>query len=546
MTRIATWAGGSTRFLRSVALAAATLGATLMLAGPGAIAAAATKAHTGGTLVVGMTAAELPPVDTQLTSVQGAEGIRFVGNSIYDALTKWNSLDNSTKVPVVGPGLASSWSANANSTVWTFQLRSGVTFADGTPWNADAAIFNLRRDLDPSFQYYDAADAARAASSLSPVQSYEKTGPMTIQFDLKSPDGHFPLDIISIFFGSPTAIEREGNAGFAAHPVGTGPFVFQSEVPGQEMILTPNKHYWDGPPKLSKLILKPIPDPTARIAALRSGAVNWIEYPTPDDIAQLKAAGYHVYTNGYDHNWPWIFNMSQPPWNNLLVRQAANYAINRVAMSDDLLHGTAQPAYQLVAPANLAYRSSNNMYSYDPAKAKKLLAEAGYPHGFTATLSYPTSGSGNMIPGPMNEELQQDLAKVGIHVVLQPIEWSVMVTDYIVGDKIPGNASAINISLGLSNESWWQYLFTTGGSMNVGHYSDPKVDQLIDEAQSLSSTTQRYNLYAQAAKYITRDAPWLFVVHDRNPRALASSVHGFIQPKSWYVDLTRVWVSGGA
>jgi peptide/nickel transport system substrate-binding protein len=287
--------------------------------------------------------------------------------------------------------------------------------------------------------------------------------------------------------------------------------------------------------------LKPIPDPSARIAALRSGEVNWIEYPTPDDISSLKSAGYQIDQNSYDHIWPWLFNTSEKPWNNVKVRQAANYAINREAMATDLLHGTATPAYQLIPPANAAYSSKNFTYSYDPAKAKQLLKEAGYPNGFSATLSYPTSGSGNMIPGPMNEELQSDLAKVGIRITLQPMEWSTMLTQFITG-KVPNSASATNISLTFQQESSWEEEFLGSSPINITHFNNPQVNKLLTEAQSVVNTSAREKLYTQAGNIITEDAPWLFVVNDENPRALSPSVHGFIEPKSWFVNLTTVSV----
>jgi peptide/nickel transport system substrate-binding protein len=494
---------------------------------------------SGGTLVIGMTAGAIPPLDTELSGSQGYEGYRFVGNQLYDGLTRFDLLQ-STQVPTVVPDLATSWTAAANATSWTFTLRPGVTFSDGTPFNADAVIFNVRRDFDHTFQYYDAAVGALAAT-LSPISSWQKVGDMTVRLTLKNPDSHLPSDLTTLYFASPTAIQKDGNIGFGSHPVGTGPFVYESEITGQELVLDPNPHYWAGAPKLSKLILKPIPDASARIAALRSGEVNWIEYPTPDDISALKGAGFQIEQNTYDHIWPWLFNLDAKPWNNVKVRQAANYAINRQAMATDLLHGTAVPAYQLIPPANSAYSASNFAYSYDPAKAKQLLAEAGYPNGVSATISYPTSGSGNMIPGPMNEELQQDLAAVGIHVTLQPMEWATMLTQFETG-HVPGGSSATNISLSFQQEDIWAALFLGGSPINVSHYNNPKVNSLLMQAQTVVDPVARAKIYSEAGNLISQDAPWLFVVNDENPRALAPSVHGFIEPKSWFVNLTTVWV----
>ncbi|HEX3459558.1 MAG TPA: ABC transporter substrate-binding protein [Acidimicrobiales bacterium] len=523
--------------MASLLAASAVAVSTLAIAAPPATAAGG---H-GGTLIIGMTAANIPNLDTELAGLQGYEGDRFVGNSLYDGLTRFNLLQ-STKVPQVVPALAASWTSNADATVWTFSLRPNVTFQDGTPFNADAVIFNFDRDYNPAFPYYSSAVGSEAQTLTSGIASYSKVDDATVQITMKTSDSHLPSDLTTLYMASPTAVQKEGNDGFALKPVGTGPFQFVSETTGQELVLAPNKHYWAGAPKLNQLILKPIPDPSARIAALRSGAVNWIEYPTPDDISSLKSSGYQVLENTYDHIWPWIFDTTQKPWDSVQVRQAANYAINRKAMATSLLHGTAQPAYQLIPPANSAYSSKNFTYSYNPKKAKQLLKQAGYPNGFTATISYPTSGSGNMVPVPMNEELQHDLAAVGIHITLVPMEWSAMLTQFITG-KIPGGTTGTNISLTFQQESIWEGLFLGGSPINDAHYNNPTVDSLLEQAQSVTNSVARAQLYTQAGNLITQDAPWLFVVNDENPRALATTVHGFIEPKSWFVNLTSVWVS---
>jgi len=344
-----------------------------------------------------------------------------------------------------------------------------------------------------------------------------------------------------VYMGSPTAIQKYGNTEYANHPAGTGPFLMESLTRGQQMVLTPNKDYWGGAPKLDKLILKPIPDTSTRLAALRSGEVNWIEAPNPDDVDALESAGFEVLTNSYDHIWPWILNVSSGPLSQVKVRQALNYGIDRTTMSDTLLHGTANPALQLAPTASLAYEKSNDLYSYDPAKAKQLLTEAGYPNGFSMSVSYPTSGSGNMQPGPMNQELQSELAKIGVKVELKPIEWAAMLTSFSSG-KIPDNADAVNISLTFIQESFWYLGFGSTSPINVGHYSNPQVDALLADSLAQPDDTARYQIYAEISKLVTEDAPWLLVVNDRNPRAIASNVNGFIQPKSWFVDLTTVSV----
>jgi peptide/nickel transport system substrate-binding protein len=502
---------------------------------------AGAAADDAGVLTIGMTAADIPSADTVLASGQGYEGYRFVGNSLYDSLTKYDLKQGAT-TPQIIPGLATKWTHNADATVWTFTLRTGVTFSDGTPFNADAVLFNLDRYTNKNSPNYYAPVAAAAALSVGAISGYKKIDDNTVEIDEAAPSSHLPSDLVFLYMASPTAIQKYGNVDYANHPAGTGPFIMQSLTRGQEMVLVPNTKYWDGAPKISKLILKPIPDSATRLAALKSGEVNWIEAPDPDTIASLTSSGFQVLTNSYDHLWPWIFNLSKGPLANPQVRQALNYGIDRNTMATDLLKGTADPAYQLAPRANLAYDPANNLYSYDPAKAKALLAAAGYPNGFSMSVSYPTSGSGNMQPGPMNQELQSDLAKIGVKVELKPIEWAAMLTSFTAG-KIPDDADAINISLTFIQESFWGLLFGSKSPVNIGHYSNPQVDALIAKSSTETTDAERNATYAQISALVTKDAPWLFVVNDRNPRALASNVKGFVEPKSWFVDLTTVSVT---
>jgi len=509
--------------------------------GAGGTSASAGNSSSAGTLVIGMTASDIPLLDTGMCQNEGYEGIRFVGNQLYDGLTKFD-LKQGTAIPKIIPDLATEWKPNAKLDSWDFTLRSGVTFHDGTPFDADAALFNLQRYTDKtSPQFYPELNAT-AGLAIAGIRTVAKVDDTTIRITTNGPWSHLPVDLATVYFGSPTAIKANGKAGLSEKPVGTGPFKFESITRGQQLVYTANKSYWGGAPKVDKIILKPIPDATARTAALRAGEVNWIEVPPPDDVPSLKSDGFQVLTNSYDHVWPWVLDTSKKPWSDPKVRQAANYAINRQSLVDNVLKGTAEPANQVSPRANVSYVASTDTYDYDVAKAKSLLAEAGYPNGFETRLSFPTSGSGNMIPGPMNEALQQDLAVVGIKVKLEPVEWASMLTDFFVG-KVPGGADALNISLSFQQEGFWQTWFGTGSALNTGKYSNPAVDALLLDAKKEADDTKRGAIYAKAAKLITADAPWLFVVNDKNPRALAPSVTGFVEPKSWFADLTTISVS---
>jgi peptide/nickel transport system substrate-binding protein len=339
---------------------------------------------------------------------------------------------------------------------------------------------------------------------------------------------------------SPTAAQKQGDQ-FGRNPVGAGEYRFVKWTAGDSLRYERFPDYYRGAPKLDKVILRPIPEVTARMAALRSGEVNWIEVPSPDEVPALKSEGYQVLTNFYSHVWPWVYDTTKPPFDKVEVRQALNYAIDRDTMSTALLNGTGAPATQYLPPSDLGDSPEEDYFTYDPDKAKQMLADAGYPNGFSFKLSYPTSGSGNMLPGPMNEELQADLAKIGVKVELDPIEWGAMLGDFFTG-KIPGGDEAINISLGFVLPSLWNAWFNSTSSINAGKFSDPAADALMAKAAQTLDPTARGAVFNELNKVLIQDSPWLLVVNDLNPRVLAPNVKGFVMPRSWYVDLTQVYV----
>ncbi|GAA1507647.1 ABC transporter substrate-binding protein [Nocardioides humi] len=523
--------------MRVAAVASAGVLLSAMLAACGGGGSSSGSANT---LIIGMTASDIPVLDTGLAQAQGYEGLRFVANQLYDGLTKFD-LTQGDEIPKIVPDLAESWEPNEDLTVWTFKLRPDVTFHDGEPWNADAAVFNLERYVDTGSDHYYPDLNGQGGLSISGIKSFQKIDDLTLEITTNGPWSYLPVDLATVYFGSPKAIKELGNEKFALEPVGTGPFEFESLERGQQLTMVANPDYWNGKPTVDTVILRPIPDPTARTAALRSGEVNWIEVPPPDDVPSLDGEGYQVLTNSYDHAWPWVLNTTKPPFDDVKVRQALNWAIDRDAMVENILHDTAEPALGTTPHANAAYRPEDDLYGYDVDKAKQLLAEAGYPDGFTMTLSYPTSGSGNMIPGPMNTALQADLAKVGIKVELKPIEWAAMLTDYFVG-RIPDDANAINISLSFQQEGFWSMWFASDSTINAGKYANPEVDKLLAQAKTVLDDDARSGIYAEAAQIITEEAAWLNVVNDRNPRVLAENVKGFVQPQSWFADLTSITV----
>jgi peptide/nickel transport system substrate-binding protein len=367
----------------------------------------------------------------------------------------------------------------------------------------------------------------------------------TVEIKTKEPYSFLPYDLTFIAIPSPDAVKQYGKD-YPSHPVGTGPFKFVSMEQGQQMVMARNDDYWGNLPKVAQVILRPIPDASARLAALQSGEVNWAEIPPPESMEDLNKSGFQVLMNDYPHIWPYVLNLKEGPWSDKRVRQAANYAIDRESLSQSLLMEAAKPATQLMYPGHAWYNEEAEKYTYDPEKAKQLLAEAGYPDGFDTTFVVPTSGSGNMWPLPMNEFIQKNLQDVGIRVKIEAIEWQTLITQYRQGFPTDRSIGAYNFSLApIAPWAFDQYFASDSmppNGRNIGAYSSPELDAVLKKARASFDPAERDKYLKQAGKIVGDDAPWIFVVHDQNLRVLAPNVKGFVQPQSWFADLSSITV----
>jgi peptide/nickel transport system substrate-binding protein len=505
----------------------------------------------GGTLRIGMTAADI--ANTAGIPDQGFEGYRFVGYQLYDALVRWD-LSQGERLPDIAPALAESWEVDQNDVHrWVFKLRHGVKFHDGSDFNADAVIWNWDKIRNKEAPQYDTKQAGEVAPRLTAIKGYKKIDDYTVEFTTTQPSSFVLFQLIYVLYSSPAQWDKVGKdwRAFAVNPSGTGPFKMTRFVPRERAEYAPNKEYWDKNrvPKVDRVVLLPMPEPTTRLAALRTGQVDWIEVPPPDAIPLLKQAGFQIALRSYPHVWPHSLNLKQAPWDNKLVRQAANYAIDREGICKSLLNDTCIPATGVVYPGHPWFGKPAFTYTYDVKKAKELLKQAGY-EGKRVKTSFliSTSGSGQMLPLPMNEFVQENLREIGIDVELLPIEWNTLTTLVRKGFvEEHEQTGAMNVSYNFVEPfSAFVRFFHSASvppkSINIMHYINPEADKLIEAAQAAFDPTERDALLGKLHAMVVEDAPWLFVVHDLNPRALSPKVKGFVQPQSWFVDLTLPWV----
>ena len=515
------------------------------------------------TLRIAMTAADIPRTLGQPD--QGFEGNRFTGIPIYDSLVQWDlSKEKEPSTPI--PGLATEWKVGEDKTKWTFTLRPGVKFHDGSPVNAAAIVWNVQKVLDKSAPHFDASQVGVTASRMPTLRSAKAIDDMTVELTTSEPDSFLPINLTNLFIASPTQWEakfkaatatdpaekaKQAWAAFAADPSGSGPFKVTRFVPRERLELAANPAYWDEKrrPKIPKVVLLPLPEANARTAALLSGQVDWIEAPAPDAVAEIKKRGFTLYQNVQPHVWPWQLSFAEgSPWLDKRVRQAANLCVNRAELKE-LLNGLMAEATATYEPGHPWYGNPSFKIKYDPAAAKKLMGEAGFSASKPLKVKVQTSasGSGQMMPIPMNEYVQQALKECFFDVELDVIEWNTLFTNWRQGakDASARGANAINVTYAAMDPFFAMVRFTSTKtfppvSNNWGYFGNEEFDKLISDARTNFDAKGRDAALAKLHSRIVEEAPFVWIAHDVGPRAMSAKVKGVVQPQSWFIDIATM------
>jgi ABC-type transport system substrate-binding protein len=500
-------------------------------------------------LRIAMTAGDVPLPNGQTD--QGAEGMRFIGYTLFDSLVLWD-LSSADKPSGLVPGLATEWKADAKDrTLWSFKLRDGVKFHDGSAFNAQAVVWNLDKLLNNAAPQYDPRQAAQGRARIPSIKSYRAIDERSLEIRTAEPDALLPFGLAWIVMSSPAQWEKVGRSwdAFLKQPAGTGPWKLDRYTPRERAELVPNKEYWNKArvPKAERLVLLPVPEASARVAALRSGQVDWIEAPPPDALPSLRSAGFQVTSNIYPHVWPWHFSRVEgSPWNDVRVRKAANLAIDRAGMKQ-LLGGMMVEARGMVPPNSPWFGKPAFEVKYDPAEARRLLKEAGYgkdrPLLLKAIIS--TSGSGQMQPLIMNELIQQNLAEVGIKVDLEVVEWNALLANWRAGAKDATTRGAASTNSSYFSQDPFTALIRHLDSglvppkgTNWGYYSDAEMDGLFRAVRNNFDPQAQLGAIRKAHEKFVDEALFLFVAHDVGPRALSPKVQGFVQAQNWFQDFS--------
>jgi peptide/nickel transport system substrate-binding protein len=448
-------------------------------------------------------AAEQEPVGFDPHKVPAASSVRVYA-LVYDSLTKLDEHLNIT------PNLAEKWEISPDGKTITFTLQKGVKFHNGREMTADDVKYSFERILNPD-------TGSIAKSYFSSVESIEVKDPTTVVFTLKHPDAAFLANTSSSF----ASIVPKEVADLNKEAVGTGPFKLEKSEPGQYVLLKKNPDYFrKGLPKVDAIKFQIMKDEAERLAAIRSGKVDISSVSA--DSAKLLEGKPGVQVKSYqslEYSYLGI-NVKKKPFDDPRVRQAISYAVDRnqivqtVWKGQAALTGPIAPALTNWALDPAAYPS----YKQDNAKAKQLLAEAGYPNGFNTVIetasTYP-----DMVETA--QVLQQQLKAIGINAEINQLEWGNYIKTWKSKDMtllVGRNTS------GVDSDRSMRFFFHTEGSANVWNYSNPKYDELVEKALQTVDQGERKKLYDEAQKLLVEDAPNLFLASPKNFYAVSDKV----------------------
>lgn len=463
-----------------------------------------TSSGSTQTLNIGLSA-DPPTLDPSLSSALVDRQVMF---NLYDTLFQLEP--NNT----IGADLVQSYQISNGGKTYTFHLHPGVTFTDGTPFNAAAVKFNLQRDMAP---------ASARHSSLSLIQSIETPDSATVVIHLKQPFS--PL--LAILAGragmmvSPAAVQKEGS-NFASQPIGTGPFEFKDRVKGDHITLIRNPHYWNGEPKLAQVTYKIFTDPNVELANLESGAVQMIDTVPPQQLASMQSNANYTVVNKVGLGYQGFYlNVSQPPFNNPYLRQAVNLAINRQTLVNVVVKGEAQPGYSPFSSASPVYNAQEDTPPpVDAAKVKQLLQQGGKPNGFSFTMQAANSP----ITLQMVQIIQSMLSQFGIKMKIDQLEFGTLLAN---NENHAFQASQLGWSGRLDPDQDIYSFFVSGGPLNASNYSNSQVDHLLNLAREQTNMADRAKTYAKVMDLLHKDAPYVFLFHQNNTFAYSNQVQGF-------------------
>ena len=503
-------------------------------------AAPAEESTGGGTLIVGRGGDSVILDSGPATDGESARVIQ----EITDPLVK---LEGTSTKPI--PWLAESWSTEDSQT-WTFNLRQGVSFHDGTPFNAEAVKWNIDRWRDPdneyrfgrTFEYYTAEFGEDLA-----IEEVNVLDEYTVEIKLSQASSVLLNKLaLGFVFGmnSPTAVMEQGDkyGTPAGSAVGTGPFKFVEWIPDDRITLERNDDWWGEGPKLDRIIFRSIPDNSARFAELLAGTIQQADLAQTDLAMAAADPNITVYELPATSTGYIAFQQCTEPFDKIEVRQAIAHAVNWAALIEPFYGEFGELAGSFQPPAILGSNPDIQPYEYNPDKAKELLAAAGLPDGFETDFWYIPVIRGYFPDSKaIGEAIAADLAKVGIRVNLQTEDWGAYLEDRNLG-KFPMWMLGWGSDNGdPDNYLGWHFSHPVGTPKIEDCYSNDRVAELLIQGRVVPDPAERANIYQEAEQLIHDDVARVPVVWAASTIVYRNEVQGYtpVVFRSWYENL---WV----
>ncbi|TDX49049.1 ABC transporter substrate-binding protein [Orenia marismortui] len=474
---------------------------------------------------------------------------RIIRN-IFDGLVAFDKDLN------VVPAIAKSWEVSEDSLTWTFNLNKGVKFHNGREVKADDFVYTFRRILDPKTKsprvwLFDGIKGAKEFSNgeANKVSGLRALDDYTLEITLAKPFTPF-LSVLAMenaYVVPKEEVEKYGEE-FAQHPVGAGPFKFVEWKHDSKVILEKNEDYYvNGRPYLDKVVYRVIPEGSSAFAEYEQGSIY---QEVDDDLPAGQIKRIMDPTGDFSEDFSNIarlgtfyigLNTQKEPFNNKKVRQAINYAVNKKVLTQVVLNGVVKPAKGILPPTMPGYNPDLEGYEFNIEKAKKLLAEAGYPDGLPGTyeLAYNTSKKNQSIV----EAIQSNLKQIGINITLMNMDWGTYIKKVDNGETQMFRLAWIADYPDPDN-----FLYVLFHSDNAGpggngaFYMNSEVDQMLDKARAMKPGKERLALYQKIEKQIVDDAPWIPVYYYTAPILVKPFVHNYVFTAQSALPLTNVWL----
>ncbi|AKD39798.1 TPA: ABC transporter substrate-binding protein [Pasteurella multocida] len=479
-----------------------------------------------------------------LSPVLGTDGatIDASGQAMFNGLTTFER--GTTNVI---PALAEKWDVSEDGKTYVFHLRKGVKFhsnKDFKPtrdFNADDVVFSFNRQLDPNHPYHKVSGVSYeyfiGMDMQNIIDKVEKVDDYTVKISLKVPNAPFlanlAMDFASIYSAqyADAMAKAKTPEKLDSAPIGTGPFEFVSYQKDSAVRYKAFENYWQGKAKIDRLVFSITPDASVRYAKLQKGECHAAPYPNPADIAKLKADSNITLLTKPGLNVGYLnFNVQKAPFDNVKVRQALNYAVNKDAIIESVYQGAGQVAKNPIPPTMWSYNDEVKDYAYDPEKAKALLKEAGFENGFETDLwAMPVSRPYNPNARRMAELVQADWEKVGVKAKIVSYEWGEYLKRMRAGDHQTGMMGWTGDNGDPDNflNTLLSCAAVESGS-NYANFCHKEFNDLVTKAAQVTDPAERTALYQQAQLVFKEQAPWITIAHSTTYFPVRKEVKGYV------------------